>query len=121
MSGHVKSYKIYTGDSIDALKQATDAQPVAEGSFDNKKETYVNLKEKVTAKCVRIEFVDCYDPSGSNVSKDVACCSEFDFFEDTATFPVVDNATQLKTSEMKVQGEPQLTEKGRSENADLYV
>ena len=111
VSGHVKSYKIYTGDSIDALKQATDAQPVAEGSFDNKKETYVNLKEKVTAKCVRIEFVDCYDPSGSNVSKDVACCSEFDFFEDTATFPVVDNATQLKTSEMKVQGEPQLTEK----------
>ncbi len=111
VSGHVKSYKIYTGDSIDALKQATDAQPVAEGSFDNKKETYVNLKEKVTAKCVRIEFVDCYDPSGSNVSKDVACCSEFDFFEDTATFPVVDNATQLKTSEMKVQGEPELTEK----------
>ena len=111
VSGHVKSYKIYTGDSIDALKQATDAQPVAEGSFDNKKETYVNLKEKVTAKCVRIEFVDCHDPSDSNVSKDVACCSEFDFFEDTATFPVVDNATQLKTSEMKVQGEPQLTEK----------
>ena len=111
VSGHVKGYKIYTGDSIDALKQATDAQPVAEGSFDNKKETYVNLKEKVTAKCVRIEFVDCYDPAGSNVSKDVACCSEFDFFEDTATFPVVDNATQLKTSEMKVQGEPQLTEK----------
>ena len=111
VSGHVKSYKIYTGDSIDALKQAKDAQPVAEGSFDNKKETYVNLNEKVTAKCVRIEFVDCYDPSGSNVSKDVACCSEFDFFEDTATFPVVDNATQLKTSEMKVQGEPQLTEK----------
>lgn len=35
VSGHVKSYKIYTGDSIDALKQATDAQPVAEGSFDN--------------------------------------------------------------------------------------
>ena len=111
VSGHVKSYKIYTGDSIDALKQAKDAQPVAEGSFDDKKETYVNLNEKVTAKCVRIEFVDCYDPSGSNVSKDVACCSEFDFFEDTATFPVVDNATQLKTSEMKVQGEPQLTEK----------
>ena len=112
VSGHVKSYKIYTGDSIDALKQATDAQPVAEGSFDNKKETYVNLKEKVTAKCVRIEFVDCHDPSDSNVSKDVACCSEFDFFEDTATFPeATDDATQLKTSEMKVQGEPQLTEK----------
>ena len=112
VSGHVKSYKIYTGDSIDALKQATDAQPVAEGSFDNKKETYVNLKEKVTAKCVRIEFVDCHDPSDSNVSKDVACCSEFDFFEDTATFPeATDDATQLKTSEMKVQGEPELTEK----------
>ena len=112
VSGHVKSYKIYTGDSIDALKQATDAQPVAEGSFDNKKETYVNLKEKVTAKCVRIEFVDCHDPSDSNVSKEVACCSEFDFFEDTATFPeATDDATQLKTSEMKVQGEPELTEK----------
>ena len=112
VSGHVKSYKIYTGDSIDALKQATDAQPVAEGSFDNKKETYVNLKEKVTAKCVRIEFVDCHDPSDSNVSKDVACCSEFDFFEDTATFPeATDDATQLKTSERKVQGEPELTEK----------
>ena len=112
VSGHVKSYKIYTGDSIDALKQATDAQPVEEGSFDNKKETYVNLKEKVTAKCVRIEFVDCHDPSDSNVSKDVACCSEFDFFEDTATFPeATDDATQLKTSEMKVQGEPELTEK----------
>ena len=112
VSGHVKSYKIYTGDSIDALKQATDAQQVAEGSFDNKKETYVNLKEKVTAKCVRIEFVDCHDPSDSNVSKDVACCSEFDFFEDTATFPeATDDATQLKTSEMKVQGEPELTEK----------
>ena len=112
VSGHVKSYKIYTGDSIDALKQATDAQPVAEGSFDNKKETYVNLKEKFTAKCVRIEFLDCHDPSDSNVSKDVACCSEFDFFEDTATFPeATDDATQLKTSEMKVQGEPELTEK----------
>ena len=111
VSGHVKGYKIYTGDSIDALKTTDGAKLVGQGSFENKKETYVNLDEKVTAQYVRIEFVDCYDPSGSNVSKDVACCSEFDFFEDTATFPVVDNATQLKTSEMKVQGEPQLTEK----------
>mgnify|MGYP000053704411 CR=1 FL=1 len=111
VSGHVKGYKIYTGENIDALKTTEGAKLVGEGSFDNKKETYVNLKEKVTARYVRIEFVDCYDPSGSNVSKDVACCSEFDFFEDTATFPVVDNATQLKTSEMKVQDEPQLTEK----------
>ena len=111
VSGHVKGYKIYTGDSIDALKTTDGAKLVGQGSFENKKETYVNLDEKVTAQYVRIEFVDCYDPSGSNVSKDVACCSEFDFFEDTATFPVVDNATQLKTSEMKVQGEPELTEK----------
>ncbi len=98
-------------NSIDALKTTDGAKLVGQGSFENKKETYVNLDEKVTAQYVRIEFVDCYDPSGSNVSKDVACCSEFDFFEDTATFPVVDNATQLKTSEMKVQGEPELTEK----------
>ena len=112
VSGHVKGYKIYTGESIDALKQATDAQPVAEGSFEDKKETYVNLEQKITAKCVRIEFVDGYDPAQSNVNKNVACCSEFDFYEDTATFPTVtDNATQLKTSEMKVQGEPELTEK----------
>ena len=111
VSGHVKGYKIYTGDSIDALKTTDGAKLVGQGSFENKKETYVNLDEKVTAQYVRIEFVDCYEPSAANVSKDVACCSEFDFFEDTATFPVVDNATQLKTSEMKVQGEPQLTEK----------
>lgn len=112
VSGHVKGYKIYTGESIDALKQATDAQPAAEGSFEDKKETYVNLEQKITAKCVRIEFVDGYEPAQSNVNKNVACCSEFDFYEDTATFPTVtDNATQLKTSEMKVQGEPELTEK----------
>lgn len=111
VSGHVKGYKIYTGDSIDALKTTDGAKLVGQGSFENKKETYVNLDEKVTAQYVRIEFVDCHEPSAANVSKDVACCSEFDFFEDTATFPVVDNATQLKTSEMKVQGEPQLTEK----------
>ena len=112
VSGHVKGYKIYTGDSIDALKTTDGAKLVGQGSFENKKETYVNLDEKVTAQYVRIEFVDCHDPSDSNVSKDVACCSEFDFFEDTATFPeATDDATQLKTSEMKVQGEPELTEK----------
>ena len=112
VSGHVKGYKIYTGDSIDALKTTDGAKLVGQGSFENKKETYVNLDEKVTAQYVRIEFVDCYEPSAANVSKDVACCSEFDFFEDTATFPeATDDATQLKTSEMKVQGEPELTEK----------
>ena len=112
VSGHVKGYKIYTGDSMEAIKTTEGAKLVGQGSFDDKKETYVNLDEKVTAQYVRIEFVDCHDPSAANVSKDVACCSEFDFFEDTATFPeATDDATQLKTSEMKVQGEPELTEK----------
>ena len=113
VSGHVKNYKIYTADSLQDLEDNNKAKLVKEGEFKDEKETYVNLDQAVTTQWVRIEFVDCHDPKQTNVSKDVACCSEFDFFEDTATFPQkpTDNATQLKTSEMKVKDEPQFEDK----------
>lgn len=80
MSGHVKGYKIYTGDSIDALKQQTVQNWLVKVLLKIKR-NICELGRKVTAQYVRIEFVDCYEPSAANVSKDVACCSEFDFLK----------------------------------------
>ena len=105
--GRVENFKLYTADSLDALKTATD--PVYEGKFDNQKETYVNLNKTVTAQFVRIEFTSGYKPS-DNSNVNVASCSEFSFFEDEAIFPEKVKS-QIKSSELTLKGEPVLTTK----------
>lgn len=104
-SGHVKDFKIYIANSQEALK--TQTEPVYSGSFDNEEDTYINLDQEVTAQHVRIEFVSSYDPNDSNVDKQVACCSEFEFFKDQATFPEKPVDT-IKSSDLTLDGEPVL-------------
>lgn len=104
VSGHVKDFKLYTAASLEDLK--TDkAELVFEGSFEDKEDSYVNLDKTITAQFVRIEFTNGYEPADANVNKNVACCSEFGFFEDEAVFPEKSVST-IKSSEMTVNGEP---------------
>lgn len=104
VSGHVKNFKIYTADSIENLKKETE--PKFSGKFDDTKETYVNLKgDGITAQYVRIEFTDGYKPSGNGVNENVACCSEFDFFEDKAIIPEKP-VSQIKSSDLTLNGKP---------------
>ena len=104
VSGHVKTFKIYTADSIENLK--TQTKPKFEGKFDDAKETYVNLDgDGITAQYVRIEFTEGYPPSSSGVNANVACCSEFEFFEDKAVFPEKP-VSQIKSSDLTLKGNP---------------
>lgn len=103
VSGHVKEFKIYTAESMDQLKESTT--PVLTGTFENKKESYVNFEgEGINAQYVRVEFTSSYEPGGQS-SPDVACCSEFEFFEDKGVFPEK-SITQIKSSELTLNGEP---------------
>ena len=104
VSGHVKGYKIYTGDSIDALKTTDGAKLVGQGSFENKKETYVNFNEAITTQFIRIEFVNGYEPEWTT-DPEVACCSEFDFFSDKIIYPEIGNTT-IKSSDLLLAKEP---------------
>ena len=112
VSGHVKEFKLYTANSQEELKQGAEnktAQPVYTGTFDNAEDTYINLDKEVTAQHVRIEFVSGYEPEQSGVDKEVACCSEFEFFKDKAVFPPKTEDT-IKSSNLEVDGAPQVND-----------
>ena len=113
VSGHVNEFKLYVADSQEKLKEE-GLEPVFTGTFDDAKETYVNLPEAVTAQHVRIEFASAHKPKAQNVDENVACCSEFAFFADEAIIPqkAVDT---IKASELELEGNPvQASENGRT-------
>lgn len=112
VSGHVKEFRLYTANSQEELKQGAEnktAQPIYTGTFDNAEDTYINLDKEVTAQHVRIEFVSGYEPEQSGVDKEVACCSEFEFFKDKAVFPPKTEDT-IKSSNLEVDGVPQVND-----------
>lgn len=111
VSGHVKEFRLYTANSQEELKQGAEnktAQPVYTGTFENAEDTYINLDQEIKAQHVRIEFVSSYDP-GQGVDKEVACCSEFEFFKDKAVFPPKTEDT-IKSSNLEVDGAPQVND-----------
>ena len=104
VSGHVKTFKIYAADSMDALKNTTT--PAYTGTFEDIKENYINLNgDGVTTQFIRIEFTEGYEPSDPKVNKNVACASEFDFYEDkSVNFDT--NITKINSSDLILKGEP---------------
>ena len=112
VSGHVKEFKLYTANSQEELKQGAlnkTAQPVYTGTFDDKEDTYINLDKEIKTQHIRIEFVSGYEPGQSGVDKEVACCSEFEFFKDKAVFPPKTEDT-IKSSNLEVDGVPQVND-----------
>ena len=104
VSGHVKSFKIYAADTMENLRRATT--PAYIGTFQDIKENYINLDgDGVTTQFIRIEFTEGYDPSDINVNKNVACCSEFDFYEDK-TVNLGTTFTKITSSALYLKGEP---------------
>ncbi|MDY6228939.1 MAG: discoidin domain-containing protein [Clostridium sp.] len=104
VSGHVKSFKIYAADTMENLRRATT--PAYTGTFQDIKENYINLDGNgVTTQFIRIEFTEGYDPSDINVNKNVACCSEFDFYEDK-TVNLGTTFTKITSSALYLKGEP---------------
>ena len=104
VSGHVKSFKIYAADTMENLRRATT--PAYTGTFQDIKENYINLDgDGVTTQFIRIEFTEGYDPSDINVNKNVACCSEFDFYEDK-TVNLGTTFTKITSSALYLKGEP---------------
>lgn len=101
-SGHVKDFNIYIANSLEELKKSTE--PVLSGTFENKKETYVNFNEAITTQFIRIEFVNGYEPEWTT-DPEVACCSEFDFFSDKIIYPEIGNTT-IKSSDLLLAKEP---------------
>ncbi len=113
VSGHVKNFKLYIASGIDELKGQTN--PVFTGTFDDKEDTYLNLEKEIKTRYVRIEFTDSYDPHDSQVDRQVACCSEFEFFKDKAVFPK-NEVNDIYASGLMIKGEPILNpiENGKS-------
>lgn len=104
VSGHVKSFKIYAADTMENLRRATT--PANTGTFQDIKENYINLDgDGVTTQFIRIEFTEGYDPSDINVNKNVACCSEFDFYEDK-TVNLGTTFTKITSNALYLKGEP---------------
>lgn len=102
-SGHVKDFKLYVADSFEELKAQTE--PVFEGKFDDKEDTYINLEKEISTSYIRIEFTSGYEPKVDKTNPNVACCSEFEFFEDEAIF-AKESITKIKSSDLILKGKP---------------
>ena len=107
-SGHVKKYKVFVGESKEALQKLDieTAQADAEGEFDDQLVNYVNLKETKKGKAMRIVFVDCHTPKG-NSSADVASCAEFKLYSEKANLPEK-GVDDIHTSDMTLKGDPRV-------------
>ena len=106
-SGHVKHYKVYVGESVDALKNVdiTKVKAAAEGDFKDEVINYVNLDQKTTGKAIRIVFMDGHKPTKPNTSSDVASCGEFKLYSEPVVFPEKE-VEDIRTSDMTLKGEP---------------
>lgn len=102
-SGRVKDFKIYAADRKDDLANENNLKH--EGSFENKEDTYINLDKVANAQFVKIVFVNAYESTDPGINKQVACCSEFEFFSDKATFPEK-GVEIIKSSELELNEDP---------------